>query len=265
MHRTESGGNVNELYTDQIPATAISASSLNAIQEELCNIVEDCGLTLNTAAQDDAGLRTQVYDALISDQHLANMGITATKAELNIMDGVTATATEINTVCDGNTAKNAHTHLLASGATDITESVSNVNAVHAFVLSRLNFIKLVVGDDSEAGKINAVISNRFNFGTNVSEDHLAKGVSGTYYILDASGGEIIIKEAATGILVQYGLICSVEENDTGTALCAQIAINTGQIEITFTNAASGVGVDLTSLVDTGKGVVVGIGYVEAIA
>ena len=100
MHRTESGGNVNNLYSDVPPQTGIGASSLNAIQEELCNIVEECG-TLNTAAQDDAGLRTQVYDALKSQQHLTNLGVTATWDEINTAcDGITATATEINNVCD---------------------------------------------------------------------------------------------------------------------------------------------------------------------
>ena len=71
--------------------TPVPASWFNAVQEEISYIIEQAGLTLNSSTQDDGGARTQLYAALVSDT-LANA----------ILDGagVTATASEINNVCD---------------------------------------------------------------------------------------------------------------------------------------------------------------------
>ena len=44
---------------------------------------------------------------------IGGTNVTSTAAELNILDGVTATATEINTACDGNTSATSTT--LATG------------------------------------------------------------------------------------------------------------------------------------------------------
>lgn len=51
MHRTDADGNASNLYTDGnpslgVPATAIEQHSLNAFQEELCNVVEMNGTAL---------------------------------------------------------------------------------------------------------------------------------------------------------------------------------------------------------------------------
>ena len=40
-----------------------------------------------------------------------------------------ATAAEINTACDGATAKNSHIHLLATGASDVTAAVAEINTI----------------------------------------------------------------------------------------------------------------------------------------
>lgn len=56
MHRTEAAGNSGNLYVDKnLPATAgttLEASDRNAVQEELCNVIERAGLTLKTKATD---------------------------------------------------------------------------------------------------------------------------------------------------------------------------------------------------------------------
>lgn len=52
MHRTEGENNVDNLFTTGPPATNIEARWLNAVQEEICNTIEDSGATLQTAATD---------------------------------------------------------------------------------------------------------------------------------------------------------------------------------------------------------------------
>ena len=52
MFRTDAEGNVSGLYTEGnpatgVPATVVSADAMNAIQEEICNIIESAGLTLS--------------------------------------------------------------------------------------------------------------------------------------------------------------------------------------------------------------------------
>lgn len=98
MHRldTDTG-----LGTDGPPGTSIPSSNWNALQEEIAYVIEQANLTLNTAAQDDGGARTQLYNALVSAAHLVNMGLTATTTEINTAcDGITASAIEINRICD---------------------------------------------------------------------------------------------------------------------------------------------------------------------
>jgi len=61
---------------------------------------------------------------------LAAADIAEVLVELGIpsdISSIAATAIEINTACDGSTAKNSHTHLLAVGCTDVTATVTEVN------------------------------------------------------------------------------------------------------------------------------------------
>ena len=55
-------------------------------------------------------------------------GVTPTEFD-TALDGILATATEINTTSDGPTAKNNHTHLQATGATDVTATALEINTV----------------------------------------------------------------------------------------------------------------------------------------
>lgn len=52
MHRTEDDNNVGNLFTDGPPGTTVGASIMNAIQEELINILVNAGVTPLTAATD---------------------------------------------------------------------------------------------------------------------------------------------------------------------------------------------------------------------
>ena len=62
--------------------------------------------------EDNGGQEIQLtQDGVLKATSLAHiLGLTSSVDELNILDGVTATASEINTTCDGSTARNNHVH-----------------------------------------------------------------------------------------------------------------------------------------------------------
>lgn len=82
---------------------------------------------------------------------LVNLGLTATAAEVNVLDGITASTAELNFV-DGVTSaiqtqldgksSTSHTHLLTAGATDVTSSAAELNILDGATLStaELNYV-----------------------------------------------------------------------------------------------------------------------------
>lgn len=69
MHRTEGSGNVNNLFTDGPPATCIEQNIMNALQEEICNVVEGASLTLHTAATDTKDQLLEAINTLFIGSH----------------------------------------------------------------------------------------------------------------------------------------------------------------------------------------------------
>lgn len=78
MHRTEGANNVNNLFTDDPPATAVAQRWLNTMQEEIAHVIESAGISLLDEAGDT---RDQLYTAI---QSL----ITAAAAPRNYIDGM---------------------------------------------------------------------------------------------------------------------------------------------------------------------------------
>ncbi len=120
MHRTESTNATDTArYTNGPPATTVDSQEMNALQEELCYVIETLGITLNSR---DTETYQQLYTALTSLAFLVALGINASP-------------TEINTTCDGSTAKNSHTHTLADGGTDVTVTATIANSLFTGTLS----------------------------------------------------------------------------------------------------------------------------------
>lgn len=61
MHRTEGTNHNDNQFTDGPPATAVGDNWLNAVQEEIAYVIEQAGLTLDTASTDT---RTQLKEGL---------------------------------------------------------------------------------------------------------------------------------------------------------------------------------------------------------
>lgn len=140
------GGNAKRwiLQGVNIPALKLNDVLVTAIAIELNNLA---GVTAGVASASKAlvlGANKNVDTLVIADSGLklgsgAGTAITATAAELNklagttitaaeltALHGITASAAEINTACDGDTAKNNHTHAMVNGSVtgDILAAIS---------------------------------------------------------------------------------------------------------------------------------------------
>lgn len=76
----------------------------------------------------NAELVTGAIAAVTTVEQATNCTITHADV-VNDFGGVTASAAEINTACDGDTAKNNHTHQLVDGADDVTLLAAEINGL----------------------------------------------------------------------------------------------------------------------------------------
>ena len=83
MHRTEGTNHSSNLFTNGPPATCIEQNWLNAIQEELCYLIEQAGLTVQTAGTET---RQQLYTAIAALFTAANGGVKTKKLDMGVWD-----------------------------------------------------------------------------------------------------------------------------------------------------------------------------------
>lgn len=65
MHRTEGADNISNLFNDGPPGTVVEQDWLNAVQEEICYVIEQAGLTLKTAATETRDQLKAAIDVMI--------------------------------------------------------------------------------------------------------------------------------------------------------------------------------------------------------
>jgi hypothetical protein len=87
VHRTEGANNLNNLYTEGPPATTITGPAMNSLQEEIANVIEQAGITLQKESTDTrdqlwTALQTlgRPYDIVVSSQSVFNSMIERTGA-----------------------------------------------------------------------------------------------------------------------------------------------------------------------------------------
>lgn len=114
---------------------------------------------------------------------LANLGLSATATELNYTDGVTSS---IQTQLDSKSAT-SHTHLLATGAIDVTSSAAELNILDGATLSttELNYVDGVTGSIQSQIDLKAPLASP-DF-TGIVELTSTAGTSGGYRVLDSGG------------------------------------------------------------------------------
>jgi len=91
MHRTEGTNHVSGLFSNDPPATVVEQNWLNAIQEEIAYVVEQAGLTLETADTETSTqlkLAINLLAAVIA--HSTRDSIVLTEMSTAIRDGLPA-------------------------------------------------------------------------------------------------------------------------------------------------------------------------------
>jgi len=77
MHRTEGLNNDAGLFTNGPPGTRVEENFLNALQEEICNVIEGAGVTLKTAATETRNQLWTVLSTLFPFSGLRFVALTA--------------------------------------------------------------------------------------------------------------------------------------------------------------------------------------------
>tara|TARA_R110002110_G_scaffold133494_10_gene315890 strand:- start:4026 stop:5159 length:1134 start_codon:yes stop_codon:yes gene_type:complete len=107
------------------------------------------GTAATTASTDYAAVANNLSDLSSAATAVTNLGITATAAELNLLDGVTATTVEIN-ILDGVTSTAVELNLL-DGVTSTTAELNILDGVTA-TATELNYNDITTLGSSEASK-----------------------------------------------------------------------------------------------------------------
>lgn len=124
---------------------------------------------------------------------IASLGVTATAAELNVLDGITATTAELN-ILDGVTATTAELNIL-DGVTATT--------------AELNYNDITTLGTSEASK---VVTADANGDVNLAEELKAKSYNETYATASSSSGALTINCEAGNVFE-----VTLTENVTSTS------------------------------------------------
>ena len=169
---------------------------------------------------------------------IAGAAVTATSAEINILDGVTATATELN-IMDGVTATTAELNIM-DGVTSTTAELNILDGVTSSA-AELNYVDITTLGTSQASKAVTVDSNgdlivpdsdKFKFGAG-SDMQLYHDGSDSY-ITNATGALKLATETS-GIAVTIGHTTSevtIADNLTVTGTTTLDATSFGDANIT---------------------------------
>ncbi len=229
MHRTESTNATDTArYTNGPPATTVDSQEMNALQEELCYVIETLGITLNSR---DTETYQQLYIALTSLAFLVALGINASPTEINTAcDGITATSTEINSV-----AKDCkfNSNCLIQGA------IGTTNTLRSGILR--------IEEGSGVGTVACTLFNMFNMTGISKEDNLDSLNPTTSFTIDGSGAMIGVKISELDDTPLAIISASLIMNSDAVLTPNIIHLNMDANYIYFSVFSDVTGVDLTAL------------------
>ena len=174
---------------DGVTATATELNLMDGVTATTAELNHVDGVTSNVQTQMDtkAPVASPTFTGTVTGPtinastalQIGGVAVTATAAELNIMDGVTATATELN-IMDGVTSTTAELNIL-DGVTSIATQLNNLDGVTA-TTAELNYNDITTLGTSQASK---VVTADANGDVTLSEELKAKSYNETYVSLSA--------------------------------------------------------------------------------
>ena len=174
---------------DGVTATATELILMDGDTATTAELTHVDGVTSNVQTQMDtkAPVASPTFTGTVTGPtinastalQIGGVAVTATAAELNIMDGVTATATELN-IMDGVTATTAELNIL-DGVTSTATELNILDGVTA-TTAELNYNDITTLGTSQASK---VVTADANGDVTLSEELKAKSYNETYVSLSA--------------------------------------------------------------------------------
>jgi hypothetical protein len=74
------------MFTDGPPGTALEEDWLNAIQEEICNVIEDAGITLKTASTETRNQLLAAIQSFVGGGGIVDTTLSGTPKVFRIYD-----------------------------------------------------------------------------------------------------------------------------------------------------------------------------------
>ena len=174
---------------DGVTATAAELNLMDGVTATTAELNHVDGVTSNVQTQIDtkAPVASPTFTGTVTGPtinastalQIGGVAVTATAAELNIMDGVTATATELN-IMDGVTSTTAELNIL-DGVTSTATELNILDGVTA-TTAELNYNDITTLGTSQASK---VVTADANGDVTLSEELKAKSYNETYVSLSA--------------------------------------------------------------------------------
>jgi hypothetical protein len=238
---TDTGIQVEESADEDIVRVDIGGTEQITIQDGKVEPTTDNDIDLGASAKEfkDGYFDGTVYTDAIN---LNGTDVTSTAAELNKLDTVTATASDIETAC---------------------LDISNPPIAGDSTAGRsLRMSTFSLGDGGDAGTVDFTAGTSiFNGDTWSSLDNLADGASSGAYSLHANGDIVTISaDSLTGAAVAV-LHAYVDKNTSGTIVNVQGSVSSGDIVLQFLNATSGADIVLKTLSDAAEELKINIIYV----
>ena len=180
---------------DGVTATATELNLMDGVTATTAELNHVDGVTSNVQTQIDtkAPVASPTFTGTVTGPtinastalQIGGVAVTATAAELNIMDGVTATATELN-IMDGVTSTTAELNIL-DGVTSTATELNILDGVTA-TTAELNYNDITTLGTSQASK---VVTADANGDITLSEELKAKSYNETYVSLSAAASVTI--------------------------------------------------------------------------
>ena len=206
-------------------------------ETEFDNISTSIATKADLASPTFSGIVT-IPTAKVTTLNLGNVDVTATAAELNILDGVTADATELN-ILDGATVTTDELNLLDG----VTATTAELNYLDVTTLGTVEASKVVTAASN--GNVRFPDTERLTFGA--SNDLSIFHDGSNSYIDDSGTGNLLIRADDSITLKSY----------SGTGVKYLEAVNGGEVRAYHNNnlkfATKSTGVDITGALNTDNG------------